>query len=202
MAGDDCEVNVVLVDYRRDRKHVNDMVHYWQDRGLKHFTFYDIMNRGGALFVDDMQFEASPHVASAKTMMAAQGSHMLCAAPFVFIFIGYDGNYYLCCSDWKKEVPLGSVQDTSFTDVVRAKLERVTGRGNPCHTCNLDPLNGLIDGLRGRAAGAEIDVEGMHDTMVRNSETFIVALERLVPESTNDLPVATRARKRIPLLPA
>jgi hypothetical protein len=57
------------------------------------------MNRGGALFVDDMQFEASPHIASAKTLLADKGGHALCAAPFAFIFVGYDGNYYLCCSD-------------------------------------------------------------------------------------------------------
>ena len=53
MAGDDCQVNIVLVDYKRDRKHIGRMVKYWQAHGLNDFVFFDIMNRGGALFDRD-----------------------------------------------------------------------------------------------------------------------------------------------------
>jgi hypothetical protein len=47
---------------------------------------------------------------------------LLCGAPFAYLFIGYDGQYYLCCSDWKKETPMGSVFDESFHSVTAKKL--------------------------------------------------------------------------------
>ena len=46
----------------------------------------------------------------------------MCGAPFGYLFIGYDGQYYLCCSDWKKETPMGSVFDESFLSVTEKKL--------------------------------------------------------------------------------
>ena len=49
----------------------------------------------------------------------------------MFLFIGYDGQYYLDSSDWKKEVPLGSVFDVSFVDTLLPKLARVRSR-DPC----------------------------------------------------------------------
>jgi hypothetical protein len=73
--------------------------------------------------------------------------------PFVSLFIGYDGQHYLCCSDWKKEVPLGSVFDSSFVDVMVDKLVHVRTRQTVCRTCNLDPLNQLTEALRAHDAG-------------------------------------------------
>jgi hypothetical protein len=67
----------------------------------------------------------------------------------LLLFIGYDGQYYLCCSDWKKEVALGSVFETSFMAIMGAKLEHVTTRQPICKSCNHDPVNRLTDALRG-----------------------------------------------------
>ena len=188
IAGDSCRTSIVLVDYRRDRAHIKEMVRYWKGQGLHRFVFFDIMNRGGALFVDDMQFEASPHLATAKTLLADQGGHVLCAAPFVFLFIGYDGNYYLCCSDWKKEVPLGTVFDDEINGIVAAKLERVLTREPICKSCNWDPLNMLADELRAVDAG-ESDrstVEALVTDMVattRSIEEGVASMGRRTPQS-------------------
>jgi MoaA/NifB/PqqE/SkfB family radical SAM enzyme len=173
MAGDDCETSIVLVDYRH---------------GLKHFVFFDIMNRGGALFVDEMQFESSPYVASARTLLDTKGGHVLCAAPFVFIFVGYDGNYYLCCSDWKKEVSLGSVFEYSMNALVAEKLERVLSREPICKSCNWDPLNLLADELKAVDAG-ESDretVDNLVDDMAattRKIEESVATMERITRQS-------------------
>jgi hypothetical protein len=77
----------------------------------------------------------------------------VCGAPFGYLFVGYDGQYYLCCSDWEKQAPLGSVLDRSFVDVARAKLDRAVSRDPVCRTCNLDPINRLTGELRAEAAG-------------------------------------------------
>ncbi len=153
LAGDACEVLIVLVDHRGDAEHLDGMRRYWGDHGLHAFMEYEIMNRGGALFVDHMRFEEYPQLAAARELLEGNGIEAVCPTPFSFLFIGYDGQYYLCCSDWKKEVPLGSVADTSFTDVMLAKLEHARTRQPVCKTCNLDPLNKLTEALRARDAG-------------------------------------------------
>ena len=111
------------------------------------------MNRGGSLFVDHMQYEHYPELAEARASLAAAVGTPLCGAPFGYLFVGYDGQYYLCCSDWEKQAPLGSVFDKSFVDVAQAKLDLVVSRDPVCRTCNLDPINRLTEELRAEAEG-------------------------------------------------
>jgi MoaA/NifB/PqqE/SkfB family radical SAM enzyme len=152
-AGGECQVRVVLVDHRRDPEHIAKMKQFWRQRGIKHFMPLEIMNRAGALFVDEMQYTSFPEHAEAEARLQARGVDPVCAAPFILLFIGYDGQYYLCCSDWKKDVPLGSVFDTSFLAITHQKLEHVISRNPICKTCNWDPVNRLTEELRARAAG-------------------------------------------------
>jgi MoaA/NifB/PqqE/SkfB family radical SAM enzyme len=153
MAGDDCNVRVVLVDHRRDAEHLNAVADYWRERGITQFLPFEVMNRGGALFVDHMQYEAYPETETARARLEEQAGAPICVVPFVFLFVGYDGQYYLCCSDWKKEAPLGSVFDASFVDLTADKLDHVLGREPVCRTCNLDPINRVTEELRALDAG-------------------------------------------------
>jgi len=134
------------------------------------------MNRGGALFVDHMQFEQYPQLAEARALLHTNRIEAVCPTPFAFLFIGYDGQYYLCCSDWKKEAPLGSVFDTSFTDVMLTKLAHTRTREPVCKTCNLDPLNKLTESLRARDAGeiSDADVEALI-VRIQRSTAFSLA---------------------------
>ena len=202
-AGDDCQVFIVLVDYRQDADHVAAMKDFWRERGVTHFQEYGIMNRGGALFVDHMQFDTLPQRETAQALLDERGGRAICGTPFAYLFVGYDGNYYLCCSDWKKEVPLGTVFDRSFVDLIRPKLEHVLGRGDVCRTCNLDPLNYLTDEIRAHDAGqlAELDADRLADEVIDTSRRIEGVLEELHPGVTEGLaPSPTRRRRRIPLL--
>jgi hypothetical protein len=112
------------------------------------------MNRGGALFVDHMQFETYEQLGTATDMLNARlGAPAVCGAPFAYLFIGYDGQYYLCCSDWTKKTPMGSVFDQSFLSVTRQKVEFAASRRPVCATCNLDPTNRLTEQLKAVADG-------------------------------------------------
>jgi MoaA/NifB/PqqE/SkfB family radical SAM enzyme len=148
MAGDQCQVRIVLVNHRRDAEHMAKMRTFWTERGIKHFMPFEIMNRGGSLFVDEMQYSSFAERAEALSMLGSRGVQPACPVPFVLLFIGYDGQYYLCCSDWKKEVGLGSVFDTSFAAIAAAKLEHVSTGEPICKSCNHDPVNQLTDALR------------------------------------------------------
>jgi MoaA/NifB/PqqE/SkfB family radical SAM enzyme len=181
-AGDRCEVFIVLVDHRQDAAHLAEMRAFWGDIGVTRFVEFDVMNRGGALFVDHMQYEAFPERAEARELFDRSGDEPYCAVPFSGPFIGYDGRYYLCCSDWKKEVPLGSVFDRSLTDILVDKLVHVRRRSSVCQTCNLDPLNQFTDQLR--ALGPDVDDEAKATLLGSYLETNALVsglLERLQP---------------------
>jgi MoaA/NifB/PqqE/SkfB family radical SAM enzyme len=168
-ARDHCEVYIVLVDHRRDKGHIAKMREFWKRNGVALFYEYEVMNRGGALFVDHMQFETYPQLTRAREMLDKRGLTPTCGAPFGYLFVGYDGQYYLCCSDWKKETPMGSVFDESFRSVMEQKLQHVLTREPVCKTCNLDPLNILTEQLRAVDEGAAPD-SAVVDALTRVSE--------------------------------
>jgi hypothetical protein len=116
----------------------------------------------------------------------------------MLLFVGYDGQYYLCCSDWKKEVAFGSVFDTSFMAIMGPKLERTATRQPICKNCNHDPVNRLTEALRGRNDGDATDasIDRLLETLVeedRNSRTIVRELADFAPPSNG------AARRRIPV---
>ncbi len=153
LARDRCRVRIVVVDHQRDPERVGLVMDRWRERGIDDFLPFEVMNRGGALFVDHMQYQRFPERSEARELLERRGLAPLCAAPFLLLFVGYDGRYYLCCSDWKKQAPLGSVFDESFSSVVAKKLEHVATRRPVCETCNLDPVNRLVGELRASGQG-------------------------------------------------
>lgn len=195
MAGSACKVNIVIVDHRRDRDHVRSMVSYWRQFGLQNFVFFDVMNRGGALFVDDMQYESFPQRAMARELLESKGG-AICGLPFVSMFVGYDGNYYLCCSDWIKEAPVGSVFDETFLSIIEPKLAHVTCREPVCKKCNWDPVNQLTDMLRAVDAGeaSEAERDELVEKLVSTSRTVMAELE---PFRVQDAAGQPRASRRV-----
>jgi MoaA/NifB/PqqE/SkfB family radical SAM enzyme len=195
MAGDRCKIVMVLVDHRRDKAHIADMERYWRDAGMTNFATFDIMNRGGALFVDHMQYESRTEMATAARMIAEREGEALCAVPFLSTFVGYDGNVYLCCSDWKKEAPVASVFDDDVP-YMHTKLAMVAGRESPCTTCNLDPLNHLADELRARSEGADdaVDVDALADGYASYGPALREAARRF-----DELSPAAKGRRSIPV---
>ena len=120
----------------------------------------------------------------------------LCGAPFGYLFIGYDGQYYLCCSDWKKETPMGSVFDESFHSVTAKKLAYVTSREPVCKTCNLDPLNMLTEELRAVNGGGRDKVDAMVESVVTHNAYVHGVLSKLGVSPTDAAPPP---RRTIPL---
>lgn len=198
LAADDVEIHMVLVDHRRDADHMAGMRQFWEDRGIRRFQQYDVINRGGALFVDEMQYAGTPELAQARQMLGGEDGAALCSVPFTSLFVGYDGLYYLCCSDWQKQAPLGSVFDTDLVDVARRKFEHVTTGEPVCKSCNLDPVNRLTDELRGLVSG-DTDAsatEAMAVDMLRVSQQILDGMERLEERAVASGPKSGGGRRR------
>jgi len=147
-------------------EHVRKMRQYWAGHGLTQTIRYDIMNRGGALFVDTMQYTELPEAAEARQLLTDAGvSEPLCGAPFILPFVGYDGQYYLCCSDWTKKAPLGSVFDETFVSTLDRKLDYVLSREPVCTHCNHDPINKVAEKIIEVRGGAATDADLDHLVM-------------------------------------
>ena len=136
---------------------------------------YDVINRGGALFVDHMQYEKFAERRAAERLMEESGHKWVCPVPYLSVFIGYDGLYYLCCSDWKKEAPMASVFEASILAISEQKLHHVTSREPVCRSCNHDPLNAVTDKIRAVNAGdaSQAELDEMVATFTRESEDCI-----------------------------
>jgi len=201
MAEGRCDVYMVLVNHRADQEHLQQMEAYWRARGAKMFMKFDIINRGGSLFVDHMQFEKDPNLQRARAMLAGRDRQPACANPFVFAFIGYDGNYYLCCSDWKKEVSLASVHDTPIFEVTAGKLHHVTSREPVCRTCNVDPTNRLTELLGAVDAGHE-PPEKVDELLAQLDLEALVAQGSLDKAVALGFPSVARRRRTIPVASA
>ena len=100
-----CDFYLVLVNHQGDAGHVDEIEQFWRSLGVRRFYRLELLNRAGSLHYDDMDFSSLPQRQEARTRLAATGVEHPCRAPFYFPFIGYDGNYYLCSSDWQKQVP-------------------------------------------------------------------------------------------------
>ncbi len=199
LAGDDCTIVIVLVDYKRDTAHVDEMKEFWRGHGLDRFMGFDIINRGGALFVDEMQYADYPELEQARAMLTADGGEANCVIPFIYPFIGYDGIYYLCCSDWKKEAPMGTVFERSLADVLHDKYEFVNDRRPVCITCNHDPTNALTDELRAIQAGT-IDGSGLDDLVANlkiQSEAVVTCRQTAI--DVFGVPEKPAGRRSIPV---
>jgi hypothetical protein len=92
----------------------------------------------------------------------------------VYPFIGYDGNYYLCSSDWRKEVDLGSVFERRLVDLLEDKAEQVCGASPICRDCTHEPTNAMAHAL---ARAAEARPEDVHRDLAASVEVLVDGLD-------------------------
>ena len=164
-----CEVCIIVMDHRRDEAHLRSVEAYWRARGANYVLPYGLTNRGGSLRLA----AAAVPIPDPDDRSGEPEPQLICPAPFVNLFIGWDGRYYLCSHDWQKEVPFGSVFETSFAEITGAKLARVRSRKPVCERCTLDPANLLrrrrevADPTLSRPLGTSVEELVFNDAVAR-----------------------------------
>lgn len=194
-----CKVAVVLVDHRGDRARVDDMERFWRDHGVTEFVRFEVHNRGGALHIDHMQYDdLQAEIARARSMFEARGAEPVCGHPFWQTFVGYDGNIYLCCGDWEKRAPVGSVFDGESVITLSNRLGPVRSREPVCRSCNMDPLNILAQELRASDEGQSgtEDVEHHIDQFATSSSQLVHEIDEFEETARR---IGKLTRKRIPV---
>ena len=140
----------------------------------KHFVFFDIMNRGGALFVDDMQFEASPQLAAGQDAARRQGRPRGVRRAVRLPLRRLRRQLLPVLLGLEEGGPARHRLRHVVHGVVAAKMEHVMTREPICKTCNWDPLNLLADELPGGQAGeSDLDkADALADQLIGLSRTL------------------------------
>lgn len=169
-----CLPVIVLVDHRGDPDHATSIRDYWAQRGAEVFLPFRLVNRAGALAVDEQveAWDAYRHVAT--RLLQQKGDAARCWVPFLYPFIGYDGNYYLCSSDWRKEVNLGNVFERSLVDLFDEKAEQVHNRSSICRDCTHEPTNALAASL---ASSTDARATGSHAAPSSTPDWLLAGLD-------------------------
>ena len=136
-----CRVIVVLAGAPDDADRLDAAEAHWRALGATMFHRPAFTNRGGALDGDQLAIGSPRARRVADELLGPIGERPRCATPFVFMFIGYDGRYYLCSSDWRRQAPCGDVASTSIREAAELRLAHLAVRTAPCSGCNFDPGN-------------------------------------------------------------
>jgi hypothetical protein len=145
-----------------------------------------------------MQYEQMlPELARAQAMLDAREGEAICGNPFYQAFFGYDGYVYLCCADWEKRAPLGTVHDTSAIMALSDRLHAVRTREPICKTCNHDSLNHLAGEIRAADEGdTTVDVEALADRLVTQGTQMVAEVAQFEDAARQ---MGYLNRKRIPV---
>jgi MoaA/NifB/PqqE/SkfB family radical SAM enzyme len=138
-----CFVQITVVKHQDNQDYVDDVVKFWEQRGVDYVHLMREENRAGSHDVLFNFQKDDRYRQEAMDTLHEKGLTDICSAPFYGVFIGWAGQYNLCCMDWEKKVPLGNVFDHSIHDVDLKKLAYVERHQGICADCSMNPVNDL-----------------------------------------------------------
>ncbi len=141
-------LSMVIHDINRDK--LKETAKFWRERGVKSILQFEQNNRGGACDNGLYFVRSKKFLAEAADIMEAEGVPLMCMTPFLFLFVGWNGQYYICCSDYEKTTPLGSVFDYGIEAMDEIKRGLVADGGSKvaaCRSCDRNPINEVREGL-------------------------------------------------------
>jgi MoaA/NifB/PqqE/SkfB family radical SAM enzyme len=142
-----CHVQITVVRHADNAEKIDGIVDFWQSAGADYVHVMREENRGGSHEKAFQFLGNTAHWKEAVDIFHRKGLTELCAIAFYSVFIGWNGQYYLCCQDWEKTVPMGSIFDKTIEDMDAAKLEHNRKQKDICRTCSMNPINELREVL-------------------------------------------------------
>ncbi len=189
LAANRCRISVVVIDHDGDADAASDAVGYWRSLGLT-VSVWGLINRGGSLPVEHMRYRDFAEVSDANSMLRDRfPDGPACAVPQRFHFVGWNGQHYLCSSDWEKRSSHGHVSNTSFAEAAASKLRAAQSREPVCASCTHDPTNRLATAIRDGDPRSTEEIVGDIAEDVADAST-LAAL---------GVAMSTQPRRRIPV---
>lgn len=154
------ETWVSIVEHDINREKIPLMREFWEKKGVTGVYVFRQITRGGACQTGHYFLRSDAYRAEAEALMQKKGVSTLCNLAFTAPFVGWNGQYYICCSDYEKVEPLGSVFDHSISDMDDIKTLSIARGNSACLKCNYDPVNVIREAMfeveNGEAASSRI----------------------------------------------
>jgi hypothetical protein len=138
-----CDIWISLVEHEINYGHRDEIKEFWTDIGVNGVYSYRQISRGGACDHGFFFLGSDRFIDESLAVMDEYGISSLCNLAFTAPFVGWSGQYYICCSDYEKKEPLGSVFDYSIEQMDRIKMQSICAGNEACLNCNYDPLNSI-----------------------------------------------------------
>ncbi len=138
-------INMVSHEYNHDK--IEAMKDYWRQYGIDNFLVFNQTNRGGACKHGNLFQGNVKYFEEAEAILREAKVSAMCSAPFIYLFVGWNGNYYICCNDYRKTTPLGNVFDHSIEEMDAIKKLNLSHGIQACVDCNIDPINKIREKL-------------------------------------------------------
>lgn len=138
-------VSIVEHDINRDK--IPAMREFWEKKGVTGVYVFRQITRGGACQTGHYFLRSEAHRTEAEELMRKKGVSTLCNLAFTAPFVGWNGQYYICCSDYEKVEPLGSVFDYSLSELDDVKKLSIARGNSACLKCNYDPVNVIREAM-------------------------------------------------------
>lgn len=142
-----CKIEVVIVRHDSNESRIDEMVEYWNSFNVDYVHVYKEVNRGGSCSREYHFQKSDKYKHRAIEALSEAGLTDMCCLPFTSIFIGWNGNYYLCCMDWEKTVPMQSIFDLSIHEVDELKYRFLKKPSALCDACSVNPVNDIAEVL-------------------------------------------------------
>lgn len=142
-----CEVTLSITLCDENENDIEKLVEYWEDLGVKRFLIYDNVNRGGALDKNYNFSGNSRYQGKAQRIMAENRIDPICLLPYIVTYIGWDGGYYMCTSDFDKKHSLGHVKANSIEEVDLVKKKLLSEGHMVCRDCDISIANRIREML-------------------------------------------------------
>lgn len=150
------EIIISIVEHELNMDQIDDAVKFWKALGANKIIRFGQVNRGGACNNGHQFLSSSRFTSESEQLMRQRGISSLCQYAFQYIFVGWTGDYYVCCNDYEKKTPLGHVSDVSISDLNGHKLVQLAQGGiSACVNCSIDPTNEVREMLFNIESGYE-----------------------------------------------
>jgi MoaA/NifB/PqqE/SkfB family radical SAM enzyme len=136
-----CSVIITIIKCEYNKTSIDQIVEYWRNAGIKQFLIFEENNRGGAYDNHKSFINSNMQVEETKQLLKDRNIIPICFTPCWEVFIGWDGMYYICCNDFQKKYPLGSVETKSIADIRDISIHCYNKGLSICKSCDNDPFN-------------------------------------------------------------
>ena len=125
-----------IVKTKENQFQIEELMEYWTDLGLKHFTVLTAHNRAGQLNDNDLIDDA--FYKEHNVPINSLDNRMCSTASVVLKFIDWQGIVHLCCNDLKSKALLGNLREDSLlsSENNRQKVWKHSQK-DFCKTCNM-----------------------------------------------------------------